>query len=383
MVTLKQLFQVFGNDPEWKSLATRSTQPMVSVFMRKLGDRDITTLTDFDIELQLAMCEQPEDRKVKARSCMHYMLQWAKEHGKQVPQIAHSSEVVEQEVQGLEEKGANVPKPKPTAQKPNANGQEAKEHKKHDGRSYVKPDKKTAFKHPEHFDALEDYADIHNINIYDSEHQRGRRSTGTIYHDNCSNGYMNGKRVFKDCWRAEICISGKRYRHRSKDRDDCVAWLKAVKQGRIKPTDNKADWWRMEQHKDETVRFDEMIVSAAEEANIIYHYHQTGDIQPLSEYVQNRLLLHMLYYAMNTLRMGRDRAKVTSRQAIGLLLQRLSSGRPVTNMTQHCKRLLRIHKQRGDFWYYEKAPRDVQMLVDRLDFSALSEIYKITKDKRL
>ena len=361
MVTLKQLFQVFGHDPEWKRLATQSTQPMVSVFLRKLGDRDITTLTDFDIELQLAMSEQPEDRKVKARSCMHYMLQWAKEQGKQVPQIAHSSEVVEQEVQGLEERDANVPKPRQKAQKPKANGKKAKGHKKHDGRSYAKPDKKTAFKHPE----------------------RGRRSTGTIYHDNCSKGYNNGKRVFKDCWRAEICISGKRYRHRSKDRDDCVAWLKAVKQGKIKPTDNKADWWRMEQHKDEAVRFDEMIVSAAEEADIIYHYHQTGDIQPLSEYVQNRLLLHMLYYAMNTLRMGRDRAKVTSRQAIGLLLQRLSSGRPVTNMTQHCKRLLRVHKQRGDFWYYEKAPRDVQMLVDRLDFSALSEIYKITKDKRL
>lgn len=65
MTTLKQLFQVFGHDPKWGRLATQSAQPMVSVFMRKLGDTDITTLTDFDIEMQLAMSEQAEDRKVK------------------------------------------------------------------------------------------------------------------------------------------------------------------------------------------------------------------------------------------------------------------------------------------------------------------------------
>ena len=84
MVTLKQLFQTFGHDPKWGRLATQSAQPMVSVFMRKLGDTDITTLTDFDIEMQLAMSEQPEDRKVKARSCMHYLLRWAREQGKEV-----------------------------------------------------------------------------------------------------------------------------------------------------------------------------------------------------------------------------------------------------------------------------------------------------------
>ena len=97
MVTLKQLFQVFGHDPKWGRLATQSAQPMVSVFMRKLGDTDITTLTDFDIEMQLAMSEQPEDRKVKARSCMHYLLRWAREQGKEVPQIAHPFEIKEQE----------------------------------------------------------------------------------------------------------------------------------------------------------------------------------------------------------------------------------------------------------------------------------------------
>ena len=34
-------------------------------------------------------------------------------------------------------------------------------------------------------------------------------TTGTIYHDTASKGYSkNGKRVFKDCWRAEITIAG-------------------------------------------------------------------------------------------------------------------------------------------------------------------------------
>lgn len=38
MVTLRQLYTVFGHDPKWGRLATQSAQPMVSVFMRKLGD---------------------------------------------------------------------------------------------------------------------------------------------------------------------------------------------------------------------------------------------------------------------------------------------------------------------------------------------------------
>ena len=97
MVTLKQLFHVFGHDPKWHKLAIQSARPMVFVFMRKLGDTDITTLTDFDIEMQLSMSEQPEDCKIKARSCMHYLLRWAREQGKEVPQIAHPFEIKEQE----------------------------------------------------------------------------------------------------------------------------------------------------------------------------------------------------------------------------------------------------------------------------------------------
>ena len=180
MVTLKQLFQVFGHDPKWGRLATQSAQPMVSVFMRKLGDTDITTLTDFDIEMQLAMSEQPEDRKVKARSCMHYLLKWAKEKGKDVPQIAHPNDIKAQETEDPPTEKPVVSKPQ-TESKTKAKRTETKERKK---QCRKKSTKKVADNHHEHADALQDYNDGENINIFDSEHPQGKPSTGTIYYDN-------------------------------------------------------------------------------------------------------------------------------------------------------------------------------------------------------
>lgn len=53
---------------------------------------------------------------------------------------------------------------------------------------------------------------------------------GTIYHDTSSKGWKNGKQVFKDCWRAEITIDGKRYRFRSKSCKECEQWLKEKRQ---------------------------------------------------------------------------------------------------------------------------------------------------------
>lgn len=207
---------------------------------------------------------------------------------------------------------------------------------------------------------------------------------GTIYHDTGSKGWKNGERIFKDCYRAEITISGQRYRHRSKDRKDCEDWLRAVKQGKIKPTDNKADWWRMEQKKDEAVRIDEIIVNQAEEAVMLYDYHQTGDLTAISGYVVTRLLPHMVYYCAHTLAIGQGRTQTAAKQAIALLLTRIIQGRPVANFTNSCKRMLRTYKQHGDFFYYEtKAPRDVQHIVNGIDFAPLAELYKITKDRRI
>jgi len=352
MITLRNLYTAFGHDPKWGRLATQSAQPMVSVFLRKLGDTDITTLTDFDIEMQLAMSEQPEDRKVKARSCMHYLLLWAKEQGKEVPQISHPNEIKAQKTE-------EPPTEKPKASKPKS------ERKPKVKRTETKERKKQA--------NTEEHA----------KKKGGSPQTGTIYYDNASKGYHNGKRVFKDCWRAEITIAGQRFRHRSKERDDCVAWVRAVKQGKIKPTDNKADWWRMEQHKDEAARIDELIVSAAEEANIVYEYRQTGDTEILYNYCIKALLPHMVYYCAHTLQLGRDRTLTASRQAVGLILTKIVGGRPVTNITFTCKRMLRTYKNRGDFWYYDKAPEAVKLMVNRIDMSALADLYKVTKDRRI
>ena len=379
MVTLRNLYTAFGHDPKWGRLATQSAQPMVSVFMRKLGDTDITTLTDFDIEMQLAMSEQPEDRKVKARSCMHYLLRWAREQGKEVPQIAHPNEIKARETEEPPTEKPVVSKPQ-TESKTKAKRTETKERKK---QCRKKSTKKVADNHHEHADALQDYNDGENINIFDSEHPQGKPSTGTIYHDNASKGWKNGKRVFKDCWRAEIMIAGQRFRHRSKEREDCVAWLRAVKQGKIKPTDNKADWWRMEQRKDDIARFDEIIVSAAEESVMLYDYHQTGDLSAINDYLEKRLLPHMAYYCAHTLQFGRDRTITASRQAAALLLTRITAGKPVMNFTATCKRMLRVNKRRGDFFYYEKAPIQVKLLINGMNIDGLADVWKVAKDRRI
>ena len=206
---------------------------------------------------------------------------------------------------------------------------------------------------------------------------------GTIYLDTGSKGRKNGKRVFKNCYRAEITISGQRYRHRSKDRKDCEDWLKAVKQGRIRPTDNKADWWRKEQRKDDAVRIAEITVSQAEEAVLLSDYHQTGDIAPINDDLVRRLLPHMAYYCAHTLQFGKDRTVTASRQAAALLLTRITAGKPVMNFTATCKRMLRMNKQRGDFFYYENAPEQVKLMVNGMNLDALAEVWKVTKDRRL
>lgn len=207
---------------------------------------------------------------------------------------------------------------------------------------------------------------------------------GTLYHDNSLKGYTkSGKRIFKDCWRAEIMIDGERYRHRSKERSDCEEWLKAVRANKIRPTDNKADWWRAEQKKDETARIDEIIVSQAEESVMLYDYHQTGDISTINDYIVKRLLPHMAYYCAHTLQMGRDTTITASKQAVALLLTRIVNGKPILSMTASCKKMLRVYKKQGNFFYYENAPEQVQLMVNGLNLDELAKVWKITKDRRL
>ena len=382
MVTLRNLYTVFGHDPKWSKLATKCLQPMITIYLRKLGDKDITTITDFDLQMQVAMSPQPMDVKVPAQSCMNHLRNWAKEQGKPF------AEPEPEPKPKREPKLTKTAKPKPNVAKSAIKRKNTAEiatpnkEKPVRNKTYTKPEIKRATKHPEHLDALQDYNTPDNINLYDSE-SHTKPCTGTIYHDCASKGWKNGKRIFKDCWRAEITIAGTRYRHRAKEREDCEAWLKAVKQGKIKPTDNKADWWRMEQKKDESVRIDEIIVSQAEESVMLYDYHQTGDISTICEYLTKRLLPHMMYYAAHTLHLGKDSTIVASRQAAGLLLTRIIANRPVMNFTATCKRMLRVYKQRGDFFYYEKAPQEVKLMVNKINFDGLAEVWKVTKDRRI
>ena len=223
------------------------------------------------------------------------------------------------------------------------------------------------------------------VDILEKLKPKGCTQQGFVYYDNSliQQNKNTGHRILHDHWRAEIQIDNVVYRHRSKSKEDCEEWLKAVRMGRILPTDTKADWKRMEQYKDMLVRYDEIIVSAAEEAMLLYDYRQTGDLAKINEYLANRLLPHMVYYCCHSLHIGHERSLLYVKQAAGLLLTRITAGHPVPNFTAACKRMLRTRREHSDFWYYEKAPKEVKMLVNGIDFSHLSKVWKVTKDRRL
>lgn len=124
-------------------------------------------------------------------------------------------------------------------------------------------------------------------------------------------------------------------------------------------------------------------MSAAEESAMLYDYHQTGDMAKINEYLVKRLLPHMAYYCAHTLKFGESRTITASRQAAALLLTRITAGKPIVNFTATCKRMLRMHKKRGNFFYYENAVEPVRLMVDGINFDALAEIWKVTKDRRI
>ena len=349
MITLKGIFEVFSHSSQYGRLASQSRKAMERVILRKHGREDIASLSAEDISAWLD-AEQDREARVKAHSCMFYLWAWATTMGKKFPTVAP--------VGVKEQRAEPEPKPKPKAEP----------------RPKSKPKPKPKPK-PEPVNSKETEARAL------TEHPT--KWTGYIYHDESSGGWKNGKRIFKDCWRVEIMIDNVRYRHRSIMREDCEEWLKAVRQGKIKPTDNKADWMRMEQSKDVNVRRDEVIVSAAEEAMLMYGYHQTGDIVPICHYIAVRLLPHLTYYCGRTLRLTKEASLNYTKQAAALLLTRITSGQPVPNFTAACKRMLRVRRAHKDFWYYEKAPTDVQHLVDGLDFSQLAKVWKVTRDRRI
>ena len=185
MITLKQIFQVFGHDAKWARFATASAVPMTTVFLRKLGDRDIKTLTDFDIQLQLAMSEQPEDRKVKARACIDHLRQWAAEQGKPFAQPEPEPKPKAEPKQKVKKPKVVKPKaePKPKVVKPKAEPKPKVE---------KPPKEKRIVKHCEK--AGDQQALRHDSEPLDPEAwlEDKRQRRGTIYHDTASKGWKNG-----------------------------------------------------------------------------------------------------------------------------------------------------------------------------------------------
>ena len=354
-MTIRQCYETWGNKPEWKRLAAASLQAMVPCILRHHGSTDIEDVSDFSLQLWLASSEQPIDRKVKSRACMEHMLRWAENEG-----LYHNDVLNPQtETQNIEELIDMTPKdredPPPSVQKKDIVKQKRKPTiqkkevatQKQPKISETPPKKEIVSKplaRPKKChssikaDSVEDYADINGL--ITSEKSCGAKSRGTIYYDCGSKGDTRGGMIRrKGCWRAEITINKIRYRHRGSSSEDCEQWLEALKTGKIKPTDNKADWFRMEQHKDDNIRIDEIVLS--------------------------------------------NRTLTASRQAVALLLTRIIAGKPAINFTSTCKRMLRVYKKRGDFFYYEKAPEQVKILVNGINFDKLSEVWKVTRDRRL
>jgi hypothetical protein len=116
---------------------------------------------------------------------------------------------------------------------------------------------------------------------------------------------------------------------------------------------------------------------------MLYDYHQTGDLSAINDYLEKRLLPHMAYYCAHTLQFGRDRTITASRQAAALLLTRITAGKPVMNFTATCKRMLRVNKRRGDFFYYENAPIQVKLLINGMNIDGLADVWKVAKDRRI
>lgn len=395
-MTINELFDRFSQAAEWRRLATVSRCKVSDIILKPHGQVDADTLTREQLKQWVADSKRPPSDTAPTESVISHMMIWSKRwtevifkptpkpipkaksddrtiEGPKIADVDHHEDrqrrvppTTKRKTAGTRRVGKSVAKPAPSVAKPRRSATPKPKAKQPKRGEYQQTRRK---------------ADV-KMSMDDWENDT-RARTGTIEHERSSKGWRNGKRVFKDNWRAVIMVNGQRYRHRGGSREECSEWLKAVLQKKILPTDTRADWWRMEQRRDEKARIDEIIVSQAEESVMLYDYHQTGDITKINEYIIKCLLPHMMYYAAHTLRLGRISTITASRQAAGLLLTRITAHRPVLNFTSTCKRMLRVYKQRGDFFYYEQAPEEVKLMVNRINFDGLAEVWKVTKDRRL
>ena len=398
-MTISELYERFSRAEEWRRLALATRSKVVGIVLKPHGHEDADTLTRDMLHQWMADSHRPPSDTAPTESVITHMMVWSKRwkttpvkpreniekpqktpkkddrtgERQQIADVCHHEDrqrrippTDKRDGSGTRRTGKSVAKRAPSVAKP---------------RQSATPKPKAQRPQRGEQQQTRRKADV-KLTLDDWQADT-RQRTGTIEHERSSKGWRNGKRVMKDNWRAVIMVNGQRYRHRGGTREECSEWLKAVLQKKILPTDTSADWWRMEQRKDDTARIDEIIVSQAEDSVMLYDYHHTGDISTISDYLVKRLLPHMMYYAAHTLRLGRESAITASRQAAGLLLTRITAHRPVMNFTATCKRMLRVYKQRGDFFYYEKAPEEVKLMVNGINFDALADVWKVTKDRRI
>lgn len=139
----------------------------------------------------------------------------------------------------------------------------------------------------------------------------------------------------------------------------------------------------MEQRKDMDARNEEMVITNAEEAVMLADYRENHDFSVIYRYMVQRLLPHMYWYCAHTLHFGQDTTITAAREACAKLLIRISENEPVTSLTWTLKRMLRVYRENGNFSYYEKAPRQVKLIVNKIDFTEMAKVLKVTKDRRL
>lgn len=385
-MTLKELFNTFAQQAKWHRFAIASTQPMLFV-MRKIGNTDIEQLTRTEIEKLLTTTTQSTETIVKARACLTHMLTWAKQQGFNVCTLQTSTPapVAPQPkttpTPSLKPKAKAKPKAKRVAKTPKPKAPELQ--------SEPKPEpepKPTSNPLTRKWNSTRQ--PVQELTLTDAlfpgeQPIKGTRNIGCVYQDTYSKGIKNNHRTYHNRWVAEIQIGGVHFRHRSADKTDCEEWLKAVRNGRISPRDCGADWYLVEQRRDMEKRFEEMILSAAEEAMLAAQYTADKDLKPISDYMTQRLLPHMIYYCAHVLNMGRKTALDASTQCIAIMLENIAAGKPITNFTRYGKRMLRVRKAHRDFWYYEKVPQNIRLIIDGIDYKPLEEIYKLTKLKKI
>lgn len=412
-MSIEELFKRFSDDPTWSTFARHSLPSVRSVILRKHGCMEATAVTKGMLSSWISESDQPADRKARVRSCMEHLFSWAKAKGlfrgrlpiEPAPAPAPADIVLA--VDSVRQKKRNL-RPLEPAEPPTASPQEeptpvksspkAKAKAKTEPKAKAKPKPKPKPKpkakpkprqsspsHDPHqlskkkLDVIreDEYSDLEQSKTGAALH--GWPTPGSVYYDESSNGHGGNA----DRWVAEFQIGGVHFRYRSKDRLACEQWVKAVRMGRIKPWHNGADWMLTEQRRYMELRYGETIVSNAEEALLLLAYSDTGDISPIMEYMERRLLPHMVYYCCHTLRLGRDASMQRAKEALSLLLTEISAGKPVLGFTRVAKRMLRVRSAHGSFWYYEKAPRDIKLLVDGIDFAPLGEVWKVTRDLRI